>query len=289
MAISQKTTAVGIFVERTMAESALNKLRRAGFSNNQLSFIARHHAVVERASAMQEDATNSIVGAATGGVGGGVIGGVAGALSLLLLPGFGAAIPLAVLAGGAIGAVAGGFAGSLMRLGVPEAEAHYYQDQLASGRSVVLVHTPDRYDEALSILRQAGADDATVREDQPRVIPTHAKDAAQIPPSVLSPGGLDTEVVDGLINPVNPTLNVFPVDAMRPDGESMPDQDRHVREDKTEDVTRPFAMPADGSLEEHASVSNDTTDKEQMLTSSGVNDAPTVKNPALKPPYTTND
>jgi hypothetical protein len=104
---------------------------------------------------------------AAGAAGGGVLGGILGAAASLLIPGFGPAIAggvlAAILGGVVIGAVAGGFVGALTQMGIPEEEAHYYQDELNAGRAIVTVKAGGRYLEALNILRYNGAYDATTR------------------------------------------------------------------------------------------------------------------------------
>jgi hypothetical protein len=61
-----------------------------------------------------------------------------------------------VLASAAAGAAAGTVAGALIGLGVSEEEAHYYQGEVESGRTVVTVRAGDRFVEAQNILRQYG-------------------------------------------------------------------------------------------------------------------------------------
>lgn len=50
-----------------------------------------------------------------------------------------------------------------MRIGVPEQEAHHYQDELDSGRPIVLVKSIDDPERAFGILRQCGAYDLSTR------------------------------------------------------------------------------------------------------------------------------
>src|SRR5579884_3307637 len=53
-----------------------------------------------------------------------------------------------------------------MRIGVPEQEAHHYQDELDSGRPIVLVKSVDDPERAFGILRQCGAYDlSTLAKD----------------------------------------------------------------------------------------------------------------------------
>jgi hypothetical protein len=139
-------------------------------------------------------------------VGGGVVGGLLGAAAALLIPGLGPALAGGILAvtlgGAALGAVAGSFAGALTGFGVPEEEAMYYQNELEMGRTIITVKAPERYQEALEILRQDGAYDATARAN-PQNVPlqssntgpdeTHDPDATMKHPAVEKAGAYTSE------------------------------------------------------------------------------------------------
>jgi hypothetical protein len=151
---------VGVFAERIQAARAINALRLAGFTDEQIGFLTRNQANIEGERALDEHAHDG-PSTTSGAVGGGVLGGVLGMLTALLLPGLGpilAAGTLAVTLGGVVlGAAAGGLAAGLMKMGIPEAEAHRYQDDLVAGRSLVTVTTSSRYADAVTLLRQNGA------------------------------------------------------------------------------------------------------------------------------------
>jgi hypothetical protein len=84
------------------------------------------------------------------GIGPGVAGGaLAGA--------FGLAGGTAV-AGAGIGAAAGGIVGALVGMGIPEAEAKYFERGLREGGVLVTVDARERAQEALAILERRGAD-----------------------------------------------------------------------------------------------------------------------------------
>jgi hypothetical protein len=53
-----------------------------------------------------------------------------------------------------------GFLTAALELGIPEEEAHYYEDQLDAGRTIVTVTTEDRAAEARTILNRHGATEA---------------------------------------------------------------------------------------------------------------------------------
>ena len=162
MATIERSTVVGVFIDRVQAEQAINELRRAGFSDDQIGFILHGNPTEEG-----KTGSDAGTGVAAGAVSGGVIGGVLGAAAALLIPGFGPAIAGGILAatlgGAAIGAAAGGIMGALTGLGVPEEEARYYQSEFEAGRTIVTVKAANRYQEALDILRSNGAYDATTR------------------------------------------------------------------------------------------------------------------------------
>ncbi len=98
---------------------------------------------------------------ATGAVTGGIVGGVVGVAAGLLLPFIGPAIAggalIAALGGAALGAVAGGFFGTFVSMGVPEEDAHQYEQEFRAGRTIVTVKTEDRQQDALNILSNNGA------------------------------------------------------------------------------------------------------------------------------------
>jgi len=162
MAMTQKPVAVGVFMEETQARKAIEELRRAGFNDDEMGFLAR---------ARTEGTEDQRAANAAGGmVSGGVVGGVVGAAAAILIPGFGPAIAGGILAatlgGAALGAAAGGIIGSLVGLGVTEKDARFYQSELEAGRTIITVTTSDDtgHDEAVQIMRNNGAYDAATRE-----------------------------------------------------------------------------------------------------------------------------
>src|SRR5205085_2651376 len=125
------------FVTQAAAEAAVRALRDAGFTNDEISVVARDDA---RARAVVADtggetAKGAGIGAVTGGVLGAIVGLLAGA-AVLAVPGVGIVLagPLALALGGAAaGVVTGGLAGALAGLGVAKDEAHHYQQRLEAG------------------------------------------------------------------------------------------------------------------------------------------------------------
>jgi hypothetical protein len=156
MAITQGFIAVGVFQEPAQAYRAIEELRQAGYSDDEIGYLAR--CATEPGKTTGTFITNSAVE-------GGLVGGLIGSTVALLLPGVGPAIAGGILAatlgGAAIGAAAGGLLGALNSIGIPEEEAHHYQKELWAGRTVITVKAQSGYADALHILRRNGAREAT--------------------------------------------------------------------------------------------------------------------------------
>ncbi|GAC1656723.1 MAG: hypothetical protein NVS4B7_00990 [Ktedonobacteraceae bacterium] len=161
MGMMQSSVVVGVFQDMAQARQAIDDLRRAGFTEDVVGFLSR----ADTTEAGDDRGAN----VATGAVEGGVIGIALGAAAALLIPGFGPAIAGGILAatlgGAALGAAAGGIIGSLTGMGVAEEEAHFYQQELGAGRTIVTVKTIDArgQEEAETILRRNGAYDASTK------------------------------------------------------------------------------------------------------------------------------
>lgn len=150
MAMTQNSVVVGVFPDQDQARHAIEELRRAGFSDDELGFLTRV-GVADRDEAAQ-------TGTMTGIVSGGILGSVLGAAVALLIPGFGPALAGGILAAStALGAAAGGIIGTLTSLGVPDSEARYYQRELETGHTIVTVKIASDHQSAEAILRDSGA------------------------------------------------------------------------------------------------------------------------------------
>jgi hypothetical protein len=150
----------GVVVQSFRAEDeaidAIRRLQSAGFSNDQVSVIARDENVSRQVAA--DTGTAAEEGALTGAVTGGVLGGVAALIagaSAVAIPGVGIAIggPIAAAIAGAAG---GGLIGGLIGMGIPEDEARMYHQRLEAGDIVVTVVAGDREPEAREILHGDG-------------------------------------------------------------------------------------------------------------------------------------
>jgi len=165
----QRTTVVGVFEDRQAADAAVNELRREGFREDQIGLVTQHpDAASYNATAKDEDGSKWETGAVTGALAGLGLGGLIG---LGVLSGVIPVVGPAIMAGtlGTIfskavgGAALVGITGALVGAGIPEEEAHYYEGELKSGRTLVTVKAETRFDEATKILRRHGAYDMQTR------------------------------------------------------------------------------------------------------------------------------
>jgi hypothetical protein len=162
-----KNTAVfGIYKSSAQAESAVERIIAAGFSNNDISVLLPDtHSSKEFA---HEKNTKAPEGTTTGVTTGGVVGGTLGLLAgigALAIPGLGpfiAAGPImAALAGLGVGGAVGGLIGALVGMGIPEYEAKRYEGRVKDGGVLLSVHcdTSDEISRAKDLLKQTGAED----------------------------------------------------------------------------------------------------------------------------------
>ncbi len=162
-----KNTAVfGIYKTAAQAESAVDRLLAAGFSNNDISVLLPD-SQSSKDFAHQKN-TKAPEGTTTGVTAGGAIGGTLGLLAgigALAIPGLGpfiAAGPImGALAGLGVGGTVGGIIGALVGMGIPEYEAKRYEGRLKEGGVLLSVHceTSDEISRAEDLLKQTGAED----------------------------------------------------------------------------------------------------------------------------------
>ena len=149
-------TIVGLFDTYPQAEACVRDLEAAGYGRDNVSIIANQEraagaaGTAVTATTPDRDRSSVAEGAGTGAVIGGVAGGAAGliaSLAGLAIPGIGpvlAAGPLiAALTGAGVGAAAGGLFGALTSAGVPDEHAHYYNEGVRRGGSLVTVSADD--------------------------------------------------------------------------------------------------------------------------------------------------
>src|SRR5919197_6257901 len=167
-----RTTIACTFDNRTDAERAINALKDAGFTGDQIGIALRDQKA--QGQMAEQTGTRAATGAATGAAGGGLLGGLTGFLvgiGALAIPGIGPVVAGGALAtalgiaggtaaaGAGIGAAAGGLVGGLVGLGIPEEEAKYFESGFRSGRTLVTVNAgTGRATEAVDVLRSYGGD-----------------------------------------------------------------------------------------------------------------------------------
>jgi len=167
MAIIHGDMVLGIFDDQGHALQAIWELRNAGFQEDQLGLASRH-AVPEAPElaqvGLQQTAGDSAI---TGAAVGGGVGAVAGAVAASVIPVAGPFLAGGLLAGAiggaALGAAVGTFAGPFVALGLSKNDAQLYAQHVEAGRTVVLVGTHDRKEEARDLLVRNGAYDDSMR------------------------------------------------------------------------------------------------------------------------------
>lgn len=137
-------TVAGVFKDQSDAQDALNQLKSAGFTPEQVSVVAKD---TNETKTMVEN--SDMEGASTSGMGtgallGGLTGGVAGwlvGIGALAIPGIGPIVAAGALAttlgGAAVGAVAGGLIGALVDAGIPDEDARAYETHVREGRILI--------------------------------------------------------------------------------------------------------------------------------------------------------
>jgi uncharacterized protein (TIGR02271 family) len=156
-------TVVGLFHSQADAERAIQRLKDAGFSQDEIGVAMKDRQ--QQQDLIEGTGTQAAEGAAAGAIGGGVLGGVIGLLAgvgALAIPGVGPIIAggtlASTLAGAGIGAAAGGLLGALVGMGVPEEDARHFDHGFRAGGTLVTVNAGDRVEEAQTCLYESGAD-----------------------------------------------------------------------------------------------------------------------------------
>lgn len=169
-----KSAVFAIVSNPVQAESVVDELRLAGFSNNDVSVLFPDMEGTQEFA--HTNSTKAPEGAVIGATAGGLFGGVAGwllGLGTLAIPGAGpliAAGPIfAALSGVAVGGAAGGLAGALGGLGFPEYEAKLYAGKLQDGNILIAAHTENSNEAkvARQIFERASAHDIGVTPEAP--------------------------------------------------------------------------------------------------------------------------
>ena len=162
----KNTAAFGIYRSTAAAEQAVDTLKQAGFSTNDISVLLPDNQSSKEFA--HEKNTKTPEGTTTGVTAGGALGGTLGLLAgigALAIPGVGpfiAAGPImGALAGLGVGGAVGGLIGALVGMGIPEYEAKRYEGQIKDGGVLLSVHceSSEEVSRAKDILKQTGAED----------------------------------------------------------------------------------------------------------------------------------
>ena len=168
---SGRSVIAALFEDREGAEAAINDLKDAGFSPDQVGVAMRDTS--QQSELVEDTGTSAAKGATTGALGGGALGGLVGLLvgvGALAIPGIGPVLAGGALAtafglgggtavaGAGIGALAGGLVGALVGMGIPEEEARHFEAGFQAGGVLLTVNAGDRAMEALAIMERHGAD-----------------------------------------------------------------------------------------------------------------------------------
>lgn len=159
------SSVVGVFNDHARAQQAVNALKRAGFTDDQIGVIGRDsRSSGTGTSSDDQSETYAAEGATTGlaaGAGIGALWGLgilAGALPVIG-PAFAAGTLATILSSAAAGAAVATLAGGLVGMGIPKEEAEFYESEVHSGRVLVTVSAAGRETEAREILRSHGSYD----------------------------------------------------------------------------------------------------------------------------------
>lgn len=169
MALAVQKRAIGVFENNQTTEKALNALREAGFSMDNILVVTQDNIPDEMESPDSEFLENRTVeGLGKGVMNGTVFGAVAGlfsGLTTLFLPGLG---PIAVVgpvatiagltaAGSFYGALGGAIVGTVASDKFTEGQANIYHQHLTQGHYLIrLEGTEAEITQAESILREHG-------------------------------------------------------------------------------------------------------------------------------------
>lgn len=161
-------TVVGIFKSRPRAEEAVEELRKKGFTENEISIVAKDEGQGRQGEGRgrrdREGLTAANVGDGTAW--GGALGAGAGLLAsagALAIPGIGPVLAAGPLAATLSGAVTGGIAGGLLDWGIPEERGRQFEERVKRGDVLTAIRTSEqKADEAREILQRKGAEEVEV-------------------------------------------------------------------------------------------------------------------------------
>lgn len=152
-------TTIGVFSSREQAERAVEALHEEGFTEEEISIIARDDRGGDGGDGDGSMSMDNMADGAAWGGGLGALGGLLAGAGALAIPGIGPILAAGPLAATLSGAVAGGIGGGLLDLGIPEQRGQQYEDDVKQGRILCVVESDDEgTDDAARIMQEAGAD-----------------------------------------------------------------------------------------------------------------------------------
>lgn len=165
-------TLLGIFTDRTKANSAITELERKGYDTKDISVVVK-----DEVRKYGIKGGSAVSGTVTGLTAGAILGGIAGILigtGAIVLPGVGALLiggPLAAALGlsgvaatavsaAATGGLAGGLVGALVDFGLPEDVARDYEKRIKEGAVLLAVSatTPEDIANIRGVFQKHNAD-----------------------------------------------------------------------------------------------------------------------------------
>jgi hypothetical protein len=159
MANNSTLPVVAIFPNNGLAEAAVDELWHAGFHKEEIGLACRGERLHEAATKTGHAEDVAATRAEAGAIAGGIAGGLAGVAAAVTIPGLGPVVAAGLLmgvGGAAAGAALGTFAGPFIAMGLSKETAQRYEDEFRRGRTIVVVRSKDRQDEAASILESHG-------------------------------------------------------------------------------------------------------------------------------------
>jgi Na+-transporting methylmalonyl-CoA/oxaloacetate decarboxylase gamma subunit len=155
--------AFGVYTSASALQHALDKLRQAGFTKDEISVVMMKEPVHGHESGEEKGTEAAEIGAGAGALAGGILGWLA-AGSILAIPGVGALFVVGSIASALVGATAlggmGALIGSFMGHGVAKETAKEYEARLKRGDTLLSVECgeTDRQLQAKGILESTGAE-----------------------------------------------------------------------------------------------------------------------------------
>lgn len=157
-------TTIGVFSSQQEAERAVETLHDEGFTEDEISVIARDQGQGQGqgqgggGQQMSGTGMDDMSDGMAWGGGLGAVGGLLAGAGALAIPGIGPILAVGPLASALTGAVAGGIGGGLLDMGIPEERGQQFEEEVKQGRVLCVVESDgNRTNDAARIMREAGA------------------------------------------------------------------------------------------------------------------------------------